>query len=168
MDKIEEKIIRIIDENRERIIAFANDILSHPELGYKEVRTSEKVVEILKDYVQELETNLAVTGVKGYLKSKNTENINIAIIGELDAIVVPNNKYADKNTGACHACGHHAQLAGVIGAAIALSDEEIKNSFKGNVSFLAVPSEEYGEIEYKLSLKDKGLIKYGGGKSEFM
>lgn len=168
MDKIEEKIINIIDKNREKIIEFSRDIFYNPELGYKETRTANKVYEILKDLVETLETDLAITGVKGYLKSKSEEDLNIAIIGELDAIVVPKNKYANKETGACHACGHHAQLAGLIGAAIALSDKEVKDSFKGNISFFAVPSEEYGEIEYKLSLKDKGLIKYGGGKSELI
>lgn len=168
MNNIEEKIINIIDKNRDKIISFSRDILESPELGYKEVRTAEKVSEILKDLVENLETNLAITGVKGYLKNKNKEELNIAIIGELDSIVVPKNQYANKETGACHACGHHAQLAGLIGSAIALSDEEVKNSFKGNISFFAVPSEEYGEIEYKLSLKDKGLIKYGGGKAELI
>ena len=168
MDNIEEKIINIIDRNRGRIIDFAKDILANPELGYKEIRTAKKVSEILRELLEELETNLAITGVKGYLKKKNSEDLNVAIIGELDAIVVPKNQHANKETGACHACGHNAQLAGLIGTAIALSDSEVRNSFKGNISFFAVPSEEYGEIEYKLSLKDKGLIKYGGGKSELI
>lgn len=168
MDKIEEKIIKLIDENRDKIIEFANDIYTHPELGYKEKRTSQKVYEILKEKSEKVETGLAITGIKGYLKEKHDDELNVALIGELDAVVSPNNKFADKETGACHACGHHSQLAGIIGAAIALSDEEIKNSLDGNVTFFAVPSEEYGEVEFKLSLKEKNLIKYGGGKSELI
>ncbi|OOM78515.1 putative hydrolase YxeP [Clostridium puniceum] len=168
MDKIEKKIVEIIDKNREKIINFAKDIYEHPELGYKEERTAQKVLEILKENSEEVKTNLAITGIKGYLKKKNSEDINVALIGELDAVVSPNNPWADKKTGACHACGHHTQLAGIIGAAISLSDEEIKNSLDGNVIFFAVPAEEYGEIEFKLSLKEKNLIKYGGGKSELI
>ncbi len=168
MDRVEEKIIKLIDANRDRIIEFARDIYSHPELGYKEKRTSQKVYEILKEKSAEIENELAITGVKAYLKEKKEDELNIALIGELDAVVSPNNKCADRETGACHACGHHAQLAGIIGAAIALSDDEIKNSLNGNVTFFAVPSEEYGEIEFKLSLKEKKLIKYGGGKSELI
>ena len=38
MDKIEEKIIKIIDDNREKIVDFARDIYTHAELGYKEFR----------------------------------------------------------------------------------------------------------------------------------
>ena len=33
MDKIEEKIIKIIDDNKEKLIAFARDIYTHAELG---------------------------------------------------------------------------------------------------------------------------------------
>jgi metal-dependent amidase/aminoacylase/carboxypeptidase family protein len=168
MDIIEKKIVEIIDKNREKIIEFARDIYKHPELGYKEERTAQKVLEILKETNEEVETNLAITGIKGYLKKKNSEDINVALIGELDAVISPDNPWADKITGACHACGHHTQLAGIIGAALALSDEEIKNSLDGNVVFFAVPAEEYGEIEFKLSLKEKDLIKYGGGKSELL
>ena len=42
MDKIEEKIIKIIDDNKEKLIAFARDIYTHAELGYKEFRTASK------------------------------------------------------------------------------------------------------------------------------
>ncbi|WP_244834483.1 amidohydrolase [Clostridium sp. BJN0001] len=168
MDKIEQKIIKLIDDNSDKIIEFARDILSHPELGYKEKRTAEKVAEILKKNSEYVEENLAVTGVKAYLKNKKTEDINVALIGELDAVVSPENKNADKVTGACHACGHNAQLAGIIGASFALADNEIKDALNGNVTFFAVPSEEYGEVEYKLSLKEKNIIKYGGGKCELI
>lgn len=168
MDKIEKKIVEIIDKNREKILEFARDVYKHPELGYKEARTAQKVLEILKENSEEVESNLAITGIKGYLKKKSSGDINVALIGELDAVISPDNPWADKKTGACHACGHHTQLAGIIGAAFALSDKDIKNSLDGNVVFFAVPAEEYGEIEFKLSLKEKNLIKYGGGKSELI
>lgn len=167
MDSIELRIIHTIDENRERIIEFARDVYSHPELGYKEFRTSAKVKEILEEICERTEDKLAVTGVKGYLK-KEVQEINLALIGELDAVVSPYHPYADKETGACHACGHHAQLAGIIGAAIALSDENVKDALDGNVTFFAVPAEEYGEIEFKQGLKAQGIIRYGGGKSELI
>ena len=85
MDRIEKKIVEIIDKNRGKIIEFATDVAKHPELGYKEKRTSEKVLEILKENSEVIEENLAITGIKGYLKKKNSDDINIALIGELDA-----------------------------------------------------------------------------------
>lgn len=39
MDKIEKRILDIIDRSRDKIIDFATDIYKHPELGYKENRT---------------------------------------------------------------------------------------------------------------------------------
>ena len=48
MDKIEEKIIKIIDDNKEKLIAFARDIYTHAELGYKEFRTASKFSDELK------------------------------------------------------------------------------------------------------------------------
>jgi amidohydrolase len=168
VDKVEQKIIEVIDENKQVIVEFARDIYKNAELGYKEARTAEKVKEILSKNTKDLKDNLAITGVKGYLKELNDDDINIALIGELDAIVCPGHVYANKSTGASHSCGHHAQLAGIIGASIALAHEEIINNIEGNVIFFGVPSEEYGEIEFKNSLKDKNLIKYGGGKSELI
>lgn len=168
MDKIEAKILKIIDEHRQQIIDFAEDIYQYPELGYKETRTAGKIFELLQEITAKAEKNLAITGVKAYLKEPQQNEINLALIGELDAVSSPHHAYADKTTGACHACGHHCQLAGMIGAALALADEEIKNSLTGNVTFFAVPSEEYGEVEFKLNLKEKKLIKHGGGKSELL
>lgn len=167
MDYIELQIINKIEENKSKILEFARDIYSHPELGYKEFRTAEKTAQVLNSLCEETKEGLAITGVKGYLK-KEPQEISVALIGELDAVVSPAHPFSDKETGACHACGHHAQMAGIIGAAYALSDEEIKKSLDGNVVFFAVPAEEYGEIEFKQKLKEKGLIGYGGGKSELI
>ena len=86
MDKIEEKIIKIIENERNRIIDFANDIFQHGELGYKEFRTSEKFENILRDHVKKVENHLAITGVKGYLNPQKSDNFSVALLGELDAL----------------------------------------------------------------------------------
>ena len=128
MDKIEEKIIKIIDDNKEKLIAFARDIYTHAELGYKEFRTASKFSDELKALGLETREGLAVTGVKGYLNQDKKENVSLALIGELDALRIPEHKYANAQTQGAHCCGHHSQLAGVIGAAIALTDNEVASS----------------------------------------
>ena len=168
MDSIQQKIIQIIDENKEDIIAFARDIYDHAELGYKEFQTSAKFSAFMQKLNITVEENLAITGVKGYLNEDKKENVSLALIGELDALRIPNHSHANPETNAAHCCGHHCQLAGVIGAAIALTDKEIADSLDGQVVFYAVPSEEYGEIEFKNKLKEEGKIRYGGGKSELI
>ncbi len=168
LDRTEERILKIIDENAEEIIAFARDIYTHGELGYKEFETSRKFAGFMKRLGLEVEEGLAVTGVKSYLNLTKKDNVSLALIGELDALRIPEHKCANRDTQAAHCCGHNAQLAGVIGAAIALSAPEVADKLDGQVVFFAVPAEEYGEIEFKNSLKQQGKIRYGGGKCELI
>lgn len=168
MDAVEKKIIGIIDAHREEIIEFARDIYTHAELGYKEFRTAKKFADFTRKLGLTVQEGLALTGVKSYLNEKKKNNISLALIGELDALRIPNHKYVNPETQAAHCCGHHAQLAGILGAAIALSDPEIADALDGQVVFFAVPAEEYGEIEFKNQLKEEGKIKYGGGKCELI
>ena len=86
MDKIEEKIIKIIDDNREKIVDFARDIYTHAELGYKEFRTAGKFAEVLKALGLETKEGLAVTGVKGYLNQDKKDIVSLGVIGERDAV----------------------------------------------------------------------------------
>ena len=115
-----------------------------------------------------MQEGLAITGAKGYLNREKKDNFSLALIGELDALRIPQHAHANPETQAAHCCGHHTQLAGVIGAAIALSDKEVAAALDGQAVFFAVPAEEYGEVEFKNSLKAEGKIKYGGGKCELI
>ncbi len=70
LDKTEQKIVDIIDAHRNEIIAFAKDIYTHAELGYKEYRTAEKFASFMKNLGLETKEGLAVTGVKAYLNEE--------------------------------------------------------------------------------------------------
>ena len=168
MDAVEQKIIELIEANREFILAFANDIYDHAELGYKEFRTSEKFKEVMSTHFDEVQDNLAITGVKAYLNQEKKENFSLALLGELDALRIPDHAHANPEPQAAHCCGHHAQLAGVVGAALALRNKEVAEKLDGQVIFFAVPAEEYGEVEFKNTLIEQGKIKYGGGKCELL
>lgn len=168
MDVTEQRIVKLIEDNRSTIIDFANDIYRHAELGYKEFKTSEKFLNVIKEVVPDVKNNFAITGVKAYLKSEKKANFSLALLGELDALRIPNHVYANAETEAAHCCGHHAQLAGVIGAAFALADGEVAGKLDGQVVFMAAPAEEYGEVEFKNTLVEQGKIRYGGGKCELI
>jgi amidohydrolase len=168
LDETERRIIDLIDKNREEIIGFAKDIYTHAELGYKEFRTADMFNEFMKKLALPIQENLAITGAKAYLNEYKKDNVSLALIGELDALKIPAHKYVNKETQGAHCCGHHAQLAGVIGAAIALSDPLVKEKLDGQVIFFSTPAEEYGEIEFKNKLREAGKIKYGGGKCELI
>ncbi|MBR2807153.1 MAG: amidohydrolase, partial [Oscillospiraceae bacterium] len=107
LDQIEKKILDIIENKKDEIIAFGTDIYEHAELGYKEERTAGKFVEKMKELGLESETGLAITGVKSYLKEKgSTEGPTLAVIGELDALPIPDHPNAWN--GNSHCCGHNA------------------------------------------------------------
>lgn len=168
MDKIEERIVKIIDENKDKIISFGRDIYTHAETGYKEFRTAEKFSNWLHELDLSTETGLAVTGVKACLNKEKKADFSLALLGEMDALNIPEHYLANPETGAAHCCGHHAQLTAVAGAALALCDDEIKKELDGQVVFFGVPAEEYGDFEYKHKLQEDNKIKYQGGKCELI
>ena len=169
MDRIEQKICDIIESRKDEIMAFGKDIFCHAELGFKEKRTSSKFVEEMEKLGMKPETGLAITGVKSYLKEKGSvEGPTLAMIGELDALPIPNHPDSWSETGCSHCCGHNAQLTGVVGAAMALSNPEVAEAMGGNICFMAAPAEEFVDIEFKSDLIKEGKLGYGGGKCELI
>lgn len=168
MDHIEQKILDTIEAHAEQIIQIGRQIWANPELGYKEQLTGSLFADFCAAQGLTVEKGLAVTGVKGYLKPPSENAVTVALMGELDALPMSDSPYAHPETGAVHACGHNAQMAGIMGALLALSVPEVKDALDGNVVFFAAPSEEFVEIEFKQGLMEKGIIGYGGGKSELI
>ena len=168
MDAIEQKILQVIDAHAEEIKAFGRDIFHHAELGYQEHRTAGKFAEALRRLGMQPQEGLAVTGVKSELSGTRDQKLRVAVMGELDALPISNASHTNPETGAAHCCGHHAQLTGVLGAAIALSDPQVKASLDGMPVFMAVPAEECVDLEFKEKLAEEGKIRYFGGKCEFI
>src|SRR5207247_3002826 len=88
--------------------------------------------------------------------------------GELDALVVTGHPEADPQTGAAHACGHNAQIAAMLGAAMGLVDVRALDRLAGRVAFFAVPAEEYGDIEWRVGQARQGRLELLGGKPELL
>src|SRR5205085_2887009 len=82
---------------------------------------------------------LALTGVRAERHGLAGEGPTFALLGELDALVVEGHPNADPITGAAHACGHNAQIAALLGAAMGLCDANTFESLSGKVVFFAVP-----------------------------
>ena len=163
--ELEQKVIKAIDDNKEKIIEVAQKILENPELGYKEFETSKLIKEEFERLSLKITENIAYTGVKGVIG--NEKDFNVCIMGELDSVVCTEHKYAGKD-GAAHACGHNGQLASMLGAAIGITSSGVMNELKGGVTFMAVPAEEFIDVEYRSKLKEEGKIKYFGGKQQLI
>ena len=165
IDETGQRILRLIDVHKDQIIAFAEDIAAHPEPGYEEFRTAGKTAEVLKNLGYKVTEHLARTGVKGTKSIK--EGPSLTVIGELDAIGCHSHPNANPVTGVAHACGHHAQMAAMIGCAIAMADPDVQKCLAGTVNFLAVPAEEYIDADKRARLKKEG-IEFCCGKSEMI
>ncbi len=156
-----------IDAHREDIIALGERIAAEPELGFKEVRTAAKIQAVLDSLNLPHEDQVAITGIVAPLKGRRSK-LNVAILGELDAVVVPGHPKADPVTGAAHCCGHHAQSAAVAGVAYALATTDLMRHLDGDITLMFVPAEEGVELEYRRGLIDAGKLSMLGGKPEFI
>ena len=136
-------------KKRKTILSKARDILPHmtvwrrdfhihPELGFQERRTAEKVAETLEHYGYRVRRGVGRTGVVGELGSGKPI---FAIRSDMDALPIEESNqvpYASINKGVMHACGHDSHMAMALGSAALLS----KENFEGTVRFLFQPSEE--------------------------
>lgn len=161
------KILSAIDANRSAIFVCGEYILQHPELGFREEKTSQYVKSQFQKLGIPYRDNLAITGVMGTL-GKSDAPVHICIIGEMDAIVCHGHPHADPVTGAAHACGHNAQVAAMIGAAYGITESGMLDECNCRISFLAVPAEEFVELDYRCQLVKEGKLQCMSGKQELL
>lgn len=167
INEIKERVIKAIDENRELILKAGQAMYDNPEFGYKEFKGTEIVSNYFKNELGlDVEDGIAYTGCRARA-NENAEGPKVAILGELDAISCSD--HLDSNElGAVHACGHHIQIAGMLGAATGLVKSGILSELGGKVDFMATPAEEFVELGYRTQLRADGKIKYFGGKQEMI
>ena len=166
-EEVKQRVCDAIVAGQDRLRTLASAIMDEPELGYKEHKTSQKVQDMFTELGIPFTTGHAITGVKGRLqggKSKKT----VAMIGELDAIVCHRHPKADPLTGAAHCCGHNVQIANLFAVAMGLQAEGVMEALGGDVVLFAVPAEEMIEVDYRNTLREKGTIKYLGGKQQLI
>ncbi|MDP2872564.1 MAG: amidohydrolase [Bacillota bacterium] len=169
MDKqqLKQRVWDAIDRRADEIIAFGRDVFQHPELGYKEHRTAAKVADKFRALGLDFQEGLAITGLKAGLKGKSA-GPSVCVLGELDSVLCPGHPDADPLTGAAHSCVHNGQLAMMLGVGMGLVDAGAAAHFGGDAVLIAVPAEEYVEIEYRARLRREGKISFLGGKQEYI
>ena len=166
-DLLKAKVCAAIDDSAAEIEALANSIADEPELGFKEVKTSAKVVDFFRNLGLEPQTGFAINGVKARAKGCKP-GPTAAVIGELDAVGCPDSCKADPMTGAAHACGHNLQIAAMAGAACGIMKSGVMEQLAGDAVFFAVPAEEYIEIAYRKKLREQGKLHFLSGKGQLI
>ncbi len=127
---------------QEKLVEIRRHLHRHPELSFQEKETGEYIYSLLQDLGLEVEKNVGGTGVVALLKG-NKPGKTVAIRADMDALPVQDKKekpYTSVNEGICHACGHDAHMAIVIGVIFILL--ETNRDFAGQVKFIFQPAEE--------------------------
>jgi amidohydrolase len=167
-DELKRRVGDAIDRRAEEIVGIGEQIRRQPELGFKEVKTAELVTATFGRLGLTPTTGLALTGVRAEAVGRAGAGPTFALLGELDGLIVVGHPDADPSTGAAHACGHNAQIAGMLGAAMGLLDAKAMDHLAGRVVFFAVPAEEGGDLEWRMAQVRTGTLEFPGGKAELI
>jgi amidohydrolase len=164
---VKRQICEAIDRRADQIIKIGETIRHNPELGFKEIKTARVVEHTLKELGLAPQTGLALTGVRATMHG-GQQGPTLALLGELDGLIVSDHPLADPETGAAHACGHNAQIAGLMGAVMGLLDSKALQHLAGRLVAFAVPAEEYGDIAWRVQQAREGKLEFLGGKPELL
>ena len=146
---VAEDIIHSIKDHKNNFEDVALEIWEFAELGYQEIKSSNRLAESLEN-----EGFIIEKGVAGiptaFIAEFNNGGPVIGILGEFDALPglaqtnSPFKEVIDNSTGAGHACGHHLFGAASAWAAVAVKEWLVKNNIKGTIRFYGTPAEEGG------------------------
>lgn len=165
--KTAEMVHESVNKCRDLILATERYIWEHPETGYREWQSSAYMEKIFTDLGYEI---VKAGNIPGFYADLDTgrPGPKIAIFGELDSLIVGNHPECDAKTGYVHACGHNAQCAVLAGVAAALKQPGALDGLCGSFRLISVPAEELIELGYREELRKQGIIRYYGGKVEFI
>ena len=138
------------DAIEEEVIAWRRDIHANPELSNREFRTAALVADHLTALGIPIRTEVAHTGVVGFLQG-GREGPIVALRADMDALPVTElvdlpfaskvrTTYLGQEVGVMHACGHDNHVAILMGVATVLS--RLKDQLPGSVKFIFQPAEE--------------------------
>ena len=153
-----EKVRNIAKKHVSESINIRKHLHAHPELSFKEYKTSKFIQSVLKKNNISFTIGHVETGIIATIKGKNPNTKEILLRADMDALPIledNNVDYKSKNKGIMHACGHDFHSASLIGTALILN--ELKEDFNGTIKFVFQPGEEKLPGGAKLMIED-GLL----------
>ncbi len=134
-------VLQVLQAQADEFIAVRRDIHRHPEMGYKEYRTSDLVAEQLAQWGYQVTRGLGGTGVVGQLK-RGSGHKTLGLRADMDALPIEEATglpYASCNAGIMHACGHDGHTAMLLAAAKHIAQNV---QFSGTLNLIFQPAEE--------------------------
>lgn len=127
----------------DQIIEWREYLHQHPELSFKEFKTSQYIYDTLSTFPNLQLTRPTPTSVVATLVGTAGEGKTIALRADMDALPIKEESNVDfksLNDGVMHACGHDTHVAMLLGAASVLSG--MKDEIAGTVKFIFQHAEE--------------------------
>jgi amidohydrolase len=124
--------------NLDELVAIRRDLHAHPEIAFAEYRTTRVITSRLRELGLRPYAPASSTGV---LCDIGVDGPVVALRADIDALPIDDAKnvsYRSTVPGACHACGHDAHAAILLGTAAVLAGMDLP----GRVRLIFQPAEE--------------------------
>lgn len=124
------------------IIGYRRALHAIPEPAYKEEKTRDYIIEILKEIGLEPKS-ITNTGIIADIET-GKKGLNIAIRADMDALPIKEKTgldFSSEHDGYMHACGHDGHMAILLGLALLIT--KLKEKFNGKIRLIFQPAEEF-------------------------
>ena len=165
MSDRQQSLVDAVDKHEKAVLEAERWLWAHPQTGFTEWQAHA----YLTNRFTALGYRLTCAGnIPGFYADLETgrPGPKVCVLAELDALDIPG--HPEAVGGIAHLCGHHAQCAALLGLAFALKEPGALDGLSGSVRLMLVPSEELVQVSFRDELRAKGMIRYFGGKPEFM
>ncbi len=133
-----------------KVVAWRRHLHQYPELSNREYETAKYVAGHLRQLGIEVQTGIAITGVRGILRGAKPGPV-VALRADMDGLPVKErvplpfaskatSTYMGEEVPVMHACGHDTHVAMLMGAAEILAG--MREQLAGTVVFIFQPAEE--------------------------
>ncbi|MCF6334480.1 MAG: M20/M25/M40 family metallo-hydrolase, partial [Spirochaetales bacterium] len=145
----------------DELILLGQQLWENGEPGFFEIKTHSILAEKFNNLGFSVKEQNGIPGFSA-VSEGIYEDKPVVLIADMDALPLPGNidgKYI-------HSCGHHVQMTALFGTAALLQKQNPELLKK--IAFLAIPAEEYIDLEQRDILIGKKLISFKSGKLEYI
>ncbi|MBR4874889.1 MAG: hypothetical protein IKU95_00175, partial [Clostridia bacterium] len=130
MTNRQELIVNNVDKNKQMVLDAERWLWAHPQTGYTEWEAHNYLVEKFEALGYELQL---AGNIPGFWTDIDTGKPvpKLAIFGELDALDIAN--HPESVNGMTHCCGHHGQVAALLGIAAGLKEPGALDGLSGSI-----------------------------------
>lgn len=145
-----------LSRHEDELIGWRRELHRHPEVAYSEHRSTDLIVTALT--ALGLVPRRLSVGTGCVVDLGPAAGPVTALRADIDALPLPDHKqveYASQNPGVCHACGHDAHTAILLGVAAALAGVE---DLPGRIRLIFQPAEERMPGGAEVAVNDGALV----------